>query len=64
MIVLVVMIGHLLALRRAPDHVPARLMIGGCLVLLWLYGSDLLAALTGTYGPNPVGVNMDHAILY
>lgn len=63
-IVLVVMIGHLLALRRAPDHVPARLMIGGCLVLLWLYGSDLLAALTGTYGPNPVWVNLDLSIWY
>ena len=63
-IVLVVMIGHLLVLRRAPDHVPARLMIGGCLVLLWLYGSDLLAALTGTYGPNPIWVNLDLSIWY
>jgi diguanylate cyclase (GGDEF)-like protein len=63
-IVLVVMIGHLLVLRRAPDHVPARLMIGGCLVLLWLYGSDLLAALTGRYGPNPMWVNLDLSIWY
>jgi diguanylate cyclase (GGDEF)-like protein len=63
-IVLVVMIGHLRVLRRAPDHVPARLMIGGCLVLLWLYGSDLLAALTGRYGPNPMWVNLDLSIWY
>jgi len=39
-------------------------MIGGCLVLLWLYGSDLLAALTGTYGPNPIWVNLDLSIWY
>jgi diguanylate cyclase (GGDEF)-like protein len=63
-IVLAVMIRHLLALRSAPDHVPARLMITGCFVLLWLYGGDLLAALTGRYGPNPVWVNLDLSIWF
>ncbi len=63
-IVLAVMIRHLFTLRSAPDHVPARLMLAGCLVLLWLYGSDLLAALTGRYGPNPVWVNLDLSIWF
>mgnify|MGYP006170772091 CR=1 FL=1 len=34
-IVLLVMLWHLFALRSAPDHVPARLMMVGCLVLLF-----------------------------
>ena len=63
-IVLLVMLRHLLALRSAPDHVPARLMIVGCLVLLWLYGGDLLAALSGRYGPNPMWVNLDLSIWF
>ncbi|TQM16950.1 diguanylate cyclase (GGDEF)-like protein [Pseudoxanthomonas sp. 3HH-4] len=63
-IVLVVMLRHLWALRSAPDHVPARLMIVGCMVLLWLYGGDLLAALTGRYGPNPMWVNLDLSIWF
>ncbi|MBL8257914.1 MAG: GGDEF domain-containing protein [Pseudoxanthomonas mexicana] len=63
-IVLAVMVRHLLALRSAPDHVPARLMIFGCAVLLWLYGGDLLAALTGRYGPNPMWVNLDLSIWF
>lgn len=63
-IVLLVMLRHLFALRSAPDHVPARLMMVGCVVLLWLYGGDLLAALTGRYGPNPMWVNMDLSIWF
>ena len=63
-IVLLVMLRHLFALRSAPDHVPARLMMVGCLVLLWLYGGDLLAALTGRYGPNPMWVNLDLSIWF
>lgn len=63
-IVLAVMVRHLLALRTAPDHVPARLMIFGSVVLLWLYGGDLLAALTGRYGPNPMWVNLDLSIWF
>lgn len=63
-IVLVLVARHLLALRSAPDRVPARLMIAGCIVLLWLYGNDLLAALTGSYGPNPIWVNMDLSIWF
>lgn len=63
-IVLLVMVRHLFALHGAPDHVPARLMIVGCGVLLWLYGGDLLAALTGRYGPNPMWVNLDLSIWF
>lgn len=63
-IVLGVMVVHLLALRGTPDHVPARLMVVGCVVLLWLYGGDLLAALTGRYGPNPMWVNLDLSIWF
>ena len=63
-IVLLVMMWHLFALRSAPDHVPARLMMVGCGVLLWLYAGDLLAALTGRYGPNPMWVNLDLSIWF
>ena len=63
-IVLLVMLRHLVVLRVAPDHVPARLMMAGCVVLLWLYGGDLLAALTGRYGPNPMWVNLDLSIWF
>lgn len=63
-IVLLVMLRHLFVLRAAPDHVPARLMMAGCVVLLWLYGGDLLAALTGRYGPNPLWVNLDLSIWF
>mgnify|MGYP000948603673 CR=1 FL=1 len=63
-IMLLVVIRHLLALRAPPDHMPARLMVLGCIVLLWLYGRDLVEAVTGNYGPNPLWVNTDLSIWF
>lgn len=60
-LMLVVVITHLLKLV-APDHLPARLMMLGCAVLLVLYGRDLLNAFTGEYGPNDAWVNLDLSI--
>ncbi len=63
-VVMAVMIWQLRSLRMRPDQVPARLMIAGCAVLLWLYGRDLLDALTGRYAPNPTWVNADLSIWF
>ena len=63
-IVLAVIIWQLRALRSHPDYVPARLMMGGCMVLLWLYGRDLHDALTGNYAPNASWVNADLSIWF
>lgn len=63
-VVLLVLIAQLRHLKAAPDHVPARLMMVGCVVLLWLYGRDLLNAFTGQYGPNDAWVNLDISIWF
>ena len=64
LLVLLVMIAQLRQLRRAPDRLPARLMMAGCATLLLLYGRDLLHALTGQYGPNDAWVNLDISIWF
>ena len=58
-LMLVVVIAHLRHLNMAPDHLPARLMMLGCGLLLVLYGRDLLNAFTGEYGSNEAWVNLD-----
>ena len=63
-LMLVVVIAHLRHLNTAPDHLPARLMMLGCAVLLVLYGRDLLNAFTGEYGPNDAWVNLDISIWF
>ena len=63
-LVLLVLIGHLRHLNTAPDHVPARLMMLGCAVLLVLYGRDLLHAFTGQYASNEAWVNLDISIWF
>ncbi|GGD51702.1 GGDEF domain-containing protein [Pseudoxanthomonas indica] len=63
-VVLLIMLWQLRNLRARPDHVPARLMMLACVALLWLYGRDLLQALTGRYGPNPSWVNADLSIWF
>ncbi len=63
-LMLVVVITHLRKLNMAPDHLPARLMMLGCAVLLVLYGRDLLNAFTGEYGPNDAWVNLDLSIWF
>lgn len=63
-LMLVVVIAHLLKLNVAPDHLPARLMLLGCMALLALYGRDLLNAFTGEYGPNDAWVNLDLSIWF
>ena len=63
-LMLVVVIAHLRHLNTAPDHLPARLMMLGCVVLLVLYARDLLNAFTGEYGPNDAWVNLDLSIWF
>ena len=63
-LMLVVVIGHLFKLNLAPEHLPARLMMLGCAVLLVLYAGDLLNAFTGAYGPNDAWVNLDLSIWF
>ncbi|HYM86218.1 MAG TPA: GGDEF domain-containing protein [Pseudoxanthomonas sp.] len=63
-LVLLVLIAKLRHLNIAPDHLPARLMMLGCAVLLVLYGRDLLDAFTGEYGPNDAWVNLDISIWF
>ena len=63
-LVLLVLIAHLRHLKTAPDHVPARLMMLGCGILLLLYGRDLVHAFTGQYGPNEAWVNLDISIWF
>ena len=63
-LVLLVLVFHLRHLNTAPDHVPARLMMLGCAVLLVLYGRDLLHAFTGQYASNEDWVNLDISIWF
>jgi diguanylate cyclase (GGDEF)-like protein len=63
-LMLVVVVAHLRHLNTAPDHLPARLMMLGCAVLLVLYTRDLLNAFTGEYGPNDAWVNLDISIWF
>jgi diguanylate cyclase (GGDEF)-like protein len=63
-LVLLIMLWQLRCLRTRPDHVPARLMMLASVALLWLYGRDLIEALTGRYGPNPSWVNADLSIWF
>lgn len=63
-LVLLLVIAQLRHLNAAPDHVPARLMMAGCGVLLVLYSRDLLHAFTGRYGPNDAWVNLDISIWF
>ena len=61
---LVMLIWHLRRLNTSPEHLPARLMMLGCAVLLALYSRDLLSAFTGDYGPNETWVNLDISIWF
>ena len=63
-IVLVIILRHLWLLDTPPDRVPARLMMLGCAALFVLYGSDLVNAFTGRYGPNQAWVNADLSIWF
>lgn len=64
LLMLAVVITHLRHLNTAPDHLPARLMMLGCAVLLVLYTRDLFDAFTGEYGPNDAWVNLDISIWF
>ncbi|MET0655545.1 MAG: GGDEF domain-containing protein [Pseudoxanthomonas sp.] len=63
-LMLLVLIAQLRHLNTAPDRLPARLMMMGCVVLLSLYGRDLLSAFVGEYGPNDAWVNLDISIWF
>ena len=61
---LTLVIVQLRHLNTAPDRVPARIMMLGCVVLLALYTRDLLHAFTAQYGPNDAWVNLDLSIWF
>ena len=61
---LAVVLWQLRGLDVPPLRVPARLVMLGCAVLAYLYGRDLLQALTGRYGPNDAWVNVDLSTWY
>ncbi|HRP72065.1 MAG TPA: GGDEF domain-containing protein [Luteimonas sp.] len=63
-IALALIVFHLARLDTAPDHLPARLMMAGCVVLGVLYGRDLWQAVAGDYGPNEDWVNIDLSTWY
>jgi diguanylate cyclase (GGDEF)-like protein len=64
LLALALMFWHLRRLDTPPDRLPARLMMGGCVVLAILYGRDLGSALAGNYGPNETWVNIDLSTWY
>jgi diguanylate cyclase (GGDEF)-like protein len=64
LVVLAIMFWQLRQLDAPPLRVPARLVMLGCAVLAYLYGRDLLQALTGQYGPNDAWVNVDLSTWY
>ena len=64
LVMLGVMLWQFRQLDAPPLRVPARLVMFGGAVLTWLYGRDLLQALTGQYGPNEAWVNVDLSTWY
>lgn len=64
LVLLGVLLWQLRRLDMPPLRVPARLVMAAAVVLAWLYGRDLLQALTGRYGPNEAWVNVDLALWY
>ena len=61
---LLVMLWHLRRIDASPGHLPARLMMAGCVVLSVLYARDLWQATGGNYGPNEAWVNIDLSTWY
>ncbi|KAF1712168.1 hypothetical protein CSC70_01140 [Pseudoxanthomonas kalamensis DSM 18571] len=64
LLALSLIIWQLRRIDAPPGRLPARLMMAGCAILLWLYGNDLYRAFAGTYGPNQDWVNIDLATWY
>jgi diguanylate cyclase (GGDEF)-like protein len=64
LVMLGVMLWQFRQLDAPPLRLPARLVMLGAAVLAYLYGRDLLQALTGQYGPNDAWVNVDLSTWY
>ena len=64
LVMLAVMLWQFRQLDAPPLRLPARLVMLGAAVLAYLYGRDLLQALTGQYGPNDAWVNVDLSTWY
>jgi len=61
---LCLMIWHLRDLDQRPDRLPARLMMGGCVALVLLYGSVMPGWLDGRFGIDPIWVSVDLSIWF
>lgn len=61
---LAVMIWQLRTLRRTPDRMPARLMMGACLLLIGIYSSVVPGWFKGTFGIDDMWVSTDLALWF
>lgn len=64
LIALSLMIWHLRSVRERPGRWPARLMMGGCAVLVLLYGSVIPGWLDGFFGIDSIWVSADLSIWF
>jgi diguanylate cyclase (GGDEF)-like protein len=63
-IALSLMAWHLRDLDQRPDRLPARMMMGGCVALVLLYGSVAPGWLDGRFGIDPIWVSADLSIWF
>ena len=61
---LATMAWRLYRMRERPGRLPARLMMGGCLALILLYGSVVPGWLDGLFGIDPIWVSVDLSIWF
>lgn len=61
---LCIMIWQLRTLREAPDRVPARLMMAGCILLIGIYSTALPSWLQGRFGLDVAWVDSDLALWF
>jgi len=61
---LAIMAWRLFRMRDRPGRLPARLMAGGCLALILLYGSVVPGWLVGLFGIDPIWVSVDLSVWF
>ncbi len=61
---LAIMAWRLYRMRDRPGRLPARLMAGGCVALMLLYGSVVPGWLDGLFGIDPIWVSVDLSIWF
>ncbi|HJR73043.1 MAG TPA: GGDEF domain-containing protein [Luteimonas sp.] len=63
-VALAIMAWRLYRMRDRPGRLPARLMAGGCVALMLLYGSVVPGWLDGLFGIDPIWVSVDLSIWF